>query len=221
MRKSKKLLLLTAILAVFAFGGCSSKEKAEPVEPMKANFETKDYDGKTFSASIPANWEVDETTVSPIVLFLNASESTENFVSNANVNIAYLPKEGLKDMSKYAELLKKEIGNTQEGFIFNITSSEVINLPSGQGALFELDVKLSPESIKSLVDSNMLDKKWLDILNESGSIDALKDEVYYKQIQIHIPQNDKLAVIAYSFIPDSSANNKEITTYLAHHFKVK
>lgn len=221
MKKLKNLLLLTTVLAVFTFGGCSSKEKAEPVEPMKASFETKDYDGKNFTASVPANWEVDETTMAPIVVFLNTSESTENFVSNANINIADLPKEGLKDMNKYAELLKKEIGNTQEGFIFNITNSEVINLPSGQGALFELDVKLSAESIKSLVDSNMLDKKWLDILNETGSIDALKDEVYYKQIQIHMPQNDKLAVVSYAFTPASSANNKEITTYLAHHLKVK
>ncbi|WP_291566367.1 MULTISPECIES: hypothetical protein [unclassified Clostridium] len=221
MKKLKNLLLLTAVLAVFAFGGCSSKEKTEPVEPMKASFETKDYDGKNFTASIPANWEVDETTMAPMVAFLNVSESTENFTSNANVNILDLPKEDLGDMSKYVELLKKELENTQEGLIFNVTNSEVINLPSGQGALFELDIKLSSETIKALVDSNKLDKEWLDILNKTGSIDALKDEVYYKQIQIHMPQNNKMAVIGYAFTPASSANNKEITTYLAHHLKVK
>lgn len=221
MKKFKNLLLLTAVLAVFTFGGCSSKEKAEPVEPMKASFETKDYDGKNFTASIPANWEVDETTLAPIIGFLNVSERIENFTSNASVNILDLPKEDLEDISKYAELVKKELENTQQGLIFKVTNSEIVNLPSGQGALFELDIKLSPETIKSLVDNNQLNKEWLDILNKTGSIDALEDEVYHKQIQIHMPQNNKMAIVGYAFSPKSSANNKEIATYLAHHLKVK
>ncbi|WP_061995854.1 hypothetical protein [Clostridium sp. ATCC 25772] len=229
MKKFKSLILASAAIALFTFTGCSSNGEAtknedavKTVAPMEASFDVQDYDGTKFTASIPANWKVDETIAAPLVAFLNVDEASDAFTPNCNINILDVPKGALDntDMDEYIKTIKEGF-ESQPKSGFTVTNSEVIDLPTGKGALIELDCNVSAESFEALEASGMVDKSLLEKFKTNGSLDELNEALSSKQIQIHIPQGDKIAIMAYSFNTDSTANNKELSTYIAHHIKVK
>lgn len=229
MKKLKSLILTSVAIALLTFTGCSSngettknEDAIKTVAPMEANFDVQEYNGSKFTASIPANWKVDETIVAPLVMFFNVDEASDAFTPNCNIDILDVPKASLDntDMDEYIKTIKEGF-ESQPKSGFTVTNSEVIDLPTGKGALLELDCNISSESFEALESSDIVDKSLLEELKTNGTLDQLNEALSTKQIQIHIPQDDKMAIMTYSFNTDSTANNKELSTYIAHHIKIK
>ena len=185
----KNITLFLSLLILLV--GCNNKgEKVSKVEPMKVDFESKEYAGEGFTVNYPNSWEI---TPNPLLqgqdmFVLDKQDENSDFLANVVIQISSDNPE-IESVDKYIEEVKKTIESEGSAIssLTEVINIEKVTLSNGEVAKFEL----------------------LTTIND----------LKVKQIQFHVFNKNNSGIITYSNVPQNFDVGIEATTYMADTFK--
>ncbi|AFS77893.1 hypothetical protein Curi_c08200 [Gottschalkia acidurici 9a] len=185
----KNITLFLGLLILLV--GCNNKgEKVSKVEPMKVDFESKEYAGEGFTVNYPSSWEITPNPLVPSqdMFVLDNQDKSSNFLGNVIIQISS-DKPEVESVDEYVEEMKKFIESEEsaDSPLTEFVNVEKVTLSSGEVAKLE-------------------------------AVTTIND-LKVKQIQFHVFNKDNLATITYSNLPQNFDVGIEATTYMADTFK--